>query len=86
MKDKVLQKLREKAEGTFITDQDGKTWEVVYLDNVLGDLAITPKQFSGYLSALRKEGLYRPEDQCFGEVLVTEPAGRGMIEEDVFFD
>lgn len=47
---------------------------MVYLDNAKASfigLGFTAKQFSGYLSALSKKGLYTTEDQYFGVVCMT---------------
>lgn len=42
----------------------------VYLPNAYNEVKafVTPKQWSGYLGALTKEGLYNPVDDFFGEV------------------
>lgn len=58
----------------------GKTWGMVYLDNVLYDfiaLGFTSNQFAGYLSVLQSNGVYRSCDQFFGYVDMDRSAIRG---------
>lgn len=61
-KESLLKALRENVEGT-VTTQTGERWGYVYLSNV-GNT----HQFAGFLSVLKKEGLYNPVDKYFGEV------------------
>lgn len=65
--DKVLFSLRANKEATEVIN--GEQWGVVYLDNA--HLAtVSAHAFAGFLSALKKEGLYMPcaGDPCFGLV------------------
>jgi hypothetical protein len=52
----------------LIANREGGDY--VYLDNVYHELkdVISPKQFSGYLSALTKDGFYIQREKEFGEL------------------
>jgi hypothetical protein len=53
------------------TLRNGVNFDGVYLDNALASLkGITPRQFAGYLSALKKDGMYIAQDKFFGMVKV----------------
>ena len=64
----ILASLRKNVE-RWETHADGSKWGCVYLDNAIPD-GMSFHAFAGYLSALKKQGLYRPEDDdgCFGLV------------------
>lgn len=69
--EKVLHALRSNKEAVEIIG--GAEWGIVYLDNA--QLAtVSAHQFAGYLSALKKEGLYLPYsgDPCFGLVKLSD--------------
>lgn len=62
----VYQSLLDKDEGTASAG-----WGTVYLDNAI-PTGMNAYQFAGYLSALERVGLYRPdEDGFFGYVKQT---------------
>ena len=62
----ILAKLRRAVEGKT-EYSDGTIWGEVYLKNVGSSHAL-----AGHLSALKKEGYYRPVADCFGEVRLTD--------------
>lgn len=52
----------------LIANKEGGDY--VYIDNVYSELknVISSKQFSGYLSALTKDGFYSPIEKDFGQL------------------
>ena len=68
---RALEALRGSAEGWPSQDSNdpSKFWASVYLDNAAFG---TREEFAGVLSGLQKQGLYRPIDRYFGDVLVTQ--------------
>jgi len=71
--DTILAGLRENTEGCTIIEPDGARWGTVYLDNAR-PVGCNGHKFAGFLSALERRGLYRPEqdDGIFGLVKLAD--------------
>ena len=68
---KLLDQLRTKVECSEQVDQDGSTWQQVYLDNARGDFS--PRTFAALLGSLSTKGFYRPDgDDFFGSVRTND--------------
>jgi len=68
----VLKALQKHSEGGIREDVSGNKWKDIYLDNARPD-GMSPRSFSGYLSALEAAGLYISYgDDCFGQVRIQE--------------
>ena len=65
---KVLDLLRSNGERESRNLTTGEVWTSVYLRNAQADSGLSKHEFAGYLSHLASIGLYRIEDQHFGEV------------------
>lgn len=63
-KNDVFQALLRNKEGTT-EYTDGSIWGEVYIPNIGSS-----HEIAGYLSALKKDGVYRPVADCLGEVKI----------------
>ena len=63
-KNDVFQALLENTEGTT-EYADGSIWGEVYIPNIGSS-----HEIAGYLSALKKDGVYRPVADYFGQVKI----------------
>lgn len=70
----LLSALRRASEGgDILPSDDDVVWRDVYLDNANSpSLGIASRSLPGYLSALKKAGLYVPVDYAFGRVRMED--------------
>lgn len=76
----LLKALRDNAEGCQVIQNNGEIWQTVYLENAYASVRqrcnyeVVGLTFSGLLSYLHREKLYRPLNGHFGEVKLESPA------------
>lgn len=75
----LLKALRDNTESCQVIQDNGEVWQTVYLDNAYAsvrqrcDFEVEGVTFSGLLSVLSKNNLYRPLSRNFGEVRLESP-------------